>query len=292
PVRRQPSRQCRVVVGAGVEFGAVARRQQGHLAHPRQGAQVGQRGRDVALGERDLLAQGDRGGLVVDAEGVQGHALWLAARTACPFRRLRYASGSSAHSKVRPTPMPVFPNSVRRILPCVALSACLAVAWAAPPPASDPLREDVLGATMAGEFAPQAGRLDEAAAWYLDAARAAGDGDPGLAERATRIALLGKDDRTAAAALALWRARAPESLAMRAAEATLALRNGRSRRALRHLRGLMAEPDPAGWRHALAVIATGPRDPAASARIMRALFDEDAVPDTLHAWLAFGDLAQ
>ncbi|NLW97474.1 tetratricopeptide repeat protein [Luteimonas wenzhouensis] len=188
--------------------------------------------------------------------------------------------------------MPVFPNSVRRILPCVALSACLAVAWAAPPPASDPLREDVLGATMAGEFALQAGRLDEAAAWYLDAARAAGDGDPGLAERATRIALLGKDDRTAAAALALWRARAPESLAMRAAEATLALRNGRSRRALRHLRGLMAEPDPAGWRHALAVIATGPRDPAASARIMRALFDEDAVPDTLHAWLAFGDLAQ
>src|SRR5688572_4372825 len=76
--------------------------------------------------------------------------------------------------------MPVFPNSVRRILPCVALSACLAVAWAAPPPASDPLREDVLGATMAGEFALQAGRLDEAAAWYLDAARAAGDGDPGL----------------------------------------------------------------------------------------------------------------
>src|SRR5690606_19779196 len=155
--------------------------------------------------------------------------------------------------------MPVFPNSVRRILPCVALSACLAVAWAAPPPASDPLREDVLGATMAGEFALQAGRLDEAAAWYLDAARAAGDGDPGLAERATRIALLGKDDRTAAAALALWRPRAPASLAMRAAAATLALPNGRRRRALRHPRGPSAEPDPAGSRH---------------------------------AWLAFGDLAQ
>src|SRR5690606_8510843 len=131
----------------------------------------------------------------------------------------------------------------------------------APAQAAVPLREDVLGASMAGEFALQAGRLDEAAGWYLDAARAAGDEDAGLAERATRIALLGKDDRTAAAALELWRERAPESLAMRAAEATLALRDGRSRRALRHLRALMEDTDPAGWRHALTVIATGPREP-------------------------------
>src|SRR5690606_40855944 len=108
--------------------------------------------------------------------------------------------------------MPAFPNSVRRIaLSCLLLALPLApVAQAAVP-----LREDVLGATMAGEFALQAGRLDEAAGWYLDAARAAGDEDAGLAERATRIALLGKDDRTAAAALELWRERAPESLAMR-----------------------------------------------------------------------------
>jgi tetratricopeptide (TPR) repeat protein len=188
--------------------------------------------------------------------------------------------------------MPVFPNPVRRFLPRAALLGCLWLAWLAPAQADDRLREDVLGATMAGEFALQAGRLDEAAGWYLDAARAAGPDDAGLAERATRIALLGKDDRTAAAALDLWRERAPASLAMRAAEATLALRTGRSRRALRHLRALMADPDPAGWRHALSVVATGPRDPAVSAKVMRALFDEDAVPGTLQAWLAFGDLAQ
>lgn len=188
--------------------------------------------------------------------------------------------------------MPVFPNPVRRFLPRAALLGCLWLAWLAPAQADDRLREDVLGATMAGEFALQAGRLDEAAGWYLDAARAAGPDDAGLAERATRIALLGKDDRTAAAALGLWRERAPASLAMRAAEATLALRTGRSRRALRHLRALLADPDPAGWRHALSVVATGPRDPAVSAKVMRALFDEDAVPGTLQAWLAFGDLAQ
>ena len=185
--------------------------------------------------------------------------------------------------------MPVFPNPVRRI----ALS-CLLLTLAAGPglAGADPLREDVLGATMAGEFALQAGRLDEAAAWYLDAARAAGDDEAGLAERATRIALLGNDDALAARALSLWSARAPGSLAMRAAEATLALRQGRERAAQRRLRTLIADPDPAGWRHALSVIATGPRDPETSGRIMRRLLDAGAVPDDLQAWLAFGDLAQ
>ncbi|MGY1409971.1 tetratricopeptide repeat protein [Luteimonas sp. A611] len=185
--------------------------------------------------------------------------------------------------------MPAFPKFARRItLFCLLLALPLAPASAV----DAPLREDVLGATMAGEFALQAGRLDEAAAWYLDAARAAGEGEAGLAERATRIALLGKDDRLGARALALWSERAPGSLAMRAAEATLALRQGRERAALRKLRALIADPDPAGWRHALLVIATGPRDPEVSGRIMRRLFAAGAVPDQLQAWLAFGDLAQ
>ena len=185
--------------------------------------------------------------------------------------------------------MPAFPNSVRRI----ALSCLLLALPLAPVAAADaPLREDVLGATLAGEFALQAGRLDEAASWYLDAARAAGQGEAGLAERATRIALLGKDDALAERALALWSARAPDSLAMSAAEATLALRQGRERLALRRLRALVADPDPAGWRHALTVIATGPRDPDVSGRMMRRLLDAGAVPDELQAWLAFGDLAQ
>lgn len=189
--------------------------------------------------------------------------------------------------------MPVFPKPARRaLLTCLLLLALPAAAMAAPAAGEDPLRGDVLGATMAGEYALQAGRLDEAARWYLDAAGAAGDDDAGLAERATRIALLGKDDRIAAEALALWRARAPASIAMRAAEATLALRDGRERAALRQLKSLMLDPDPAGWRHALSVLATGPREPEVSARLVRRLFDQDAVPDDLVAWMAFGDLAQ
>ena len=64
--------------------------------------------------------------------------------------------------------------------------------------------------------------MPEASRWYLQAAQA--DDDAGLAERATRIALLANDDARAAQALKLWRQRAPQSLAMRAAEAALALR--------------------------------------------------------------------
>ena len=188
--------------------------------------------------------------------------------------------------------MPVFPNPVRRIVLCALLLAGWPLALSAQSPAGDdPLRQDVLGATMAGEYALQAGRLEEASRWYLDAARASGD-DAGLAERATRIALLGQDDRLAAQALALWRARAPATLPMRAAEATLALRSGKQRVAERELKALMRDPDPAGWRHALQVLATGSRDPAVSGRRMQRLFDANVVPDELPAWVGFGDRAQ
>src|SRR5688500_1810549 len=51
----------------------------------------------------------------------------------------------------------------------------------------------LLTATIAGEYALQAGRLDEASDWYLKAAHASED-DAGLAERATRIALLANQD--------------------------------------------------------------------------------------------------
>ncbi|RRU09049.1 hypothetical protein EGJ34_15330, partial [Stenotrophomonas sp. 278] len=67
---------------------------------------------------------------------------------------------------------------------------------------------------MAGEFALQAGKLPEAARWYLEAAEAGRD-DAGLAERATRIAMLANDDVRAAKALKLWEARAPRGLALR-----------------------------------------------------------------------------
>ena len=80
----------------------------------------------------------------------------------------------------------------------LALAAPSAIAASAASPADT--QDDALGTVMAGEFALQAGQLPEAARWYLDAAKR-GD-DAGLAERATRIALLAKDDARAAEALA------------------------------------------------------------------------------------------
>lgn len=183
--------------------------------------------------------------------------------------------------------MPVFPRFNAIVVLLLALSASLAVA--AKPPAEPPA--DTLTATLAGEYALQAGRLDEAADWYLQAARSA-EGDAGLAERATRIALLANDNARSARALDLWRERAPRSLAMRAAEATLSLRNDDTRAARRELESLLRDRDEDGWRYAFAALNGGAKDPETTAGMLAWLVDADAVPPQLQPWLAFGGLAQ
>ncbi|WP_166209171.1 tetratricopeptide repeat protein [Cognatiluteimonas telluris] len=149
---------------------------------------------------------------------------------------------------------------------------------------------DALAATMAGEFALQAGKLDDAARWYLDAARQSSD-DAGLAERATRIALLAGDGKRAAEALALWRARAPGALPMRAAEASLSLRRNDAGAAVRQLELLLRDRGD-GWRYALSALGGGAKDPRVTAHVLARLVDDKAIPGVLQAWLAFGGLAQ
>lgn len=197
------------------------------------------------------------------------------------------ARARRAPIRVRP-----WPSRVWQMLSAALLWAAL-LALAAPAFGARPktVEGDVLEATLAGEYALQAGRLDEAAAWYLQAAQAA-EGDAGLAERATRIGLLASDDKRSRVALALWRERAPTSPAMRAAEATLALRSGDMRRARRELEALTRDPDPRGWRHALTVLGTDAKDPKRAAKLLGQLVDADAIPNQLQPWLAFGGLAQ
>ena len=191
--------------------------------------------------------------------------------------------------------MPVFDSvwSARlRAALLVPLLGIACISQARPPAAGvDVLQDDLLGATLAGEFAVQAGRLGEAADWYLAAARESG-GDAGLSERATRIALLAGDDRRAAQALDLWRRNAPGSLPMLAAEATLSLRAGRDRVARRQLETLLRSPDPTGWRHAFTVLSGGGRDPEQAVRLLDRIVTDGAIPDVLQAWMAFGGLAQ
>lgn len=183
--------------------------------------------------------------------------------------------------------MPVFLASARRL----SVLALVLGLLTAPVAAREAMPGDLLDATLSGEFALQAGRLDEAADAYLRAARAA-DGDAALAERAVRIALLANDDERAGEALRLWAQRAPRSIEMRGIEATWLLRTGRERAARRELVSLLRDPDPAGWRHALAALGTGSRDPEDASRLLGRLVDSGAIPDDLQAWLAFGGLAQ
>lgn len=191
--------------------------------------------------------------------------------------------------------MPASLISIRRLLTLLGLSLALFTNTAlAGKPAAAPAAEPLQPA-MAAEFALQAGKLDEAARWYLEAAKAA-DGDAVLAERATRIALLAKNDAAAAEALKLWRGRAGNSSSMRSAEATLALRRKDERTARRELQALMrGEGDDKGgekdgWRYALVALDAGSGDPKLTGRLLGQLID--SIPERLEAWLAFGEFAQ
>ncbi|CAG2085847.1 tetratricopeptide repeat protein [Xanthomonas arboricola] len=187
--------------------------------------------------------------------------------------------------------MPV-PIRILCVLLLVAVSTSATAAPKKAPPAPPPGRAGTtsLEPVLAGEFALQAGQLDDAARAYLDAAKAEA-GDAGLAERAARIAMLANDDPRAIEALALWRARAPSSMSMRSTEASLALRRNDLRTARRDLLGLLKEPDPRGWRFALIALANGGREPEASADVLEDLVKAGAIPNQIEAWQEFGRLA-
>lgn len=183
-------------------------------------------------------------------------------------------------------PLRLFMSAVLLLL-ASALPA--SAAPAAKAPAADPVIE-TLEPLMAAEFALQSGRLEEASRWYLQAALAADD--EALTERATRIALLSRDDESAARLLELWRSQGGTSVNFLGAEASLALRRGEERKAQRFLIRLLGMPDDEGWRQVLGVMIAGARDPAQSARVLGALVRGDSIPPKLQAWLAFGGLAQ
>ena len=147
-------------------------------------------------------------------------------------------------------------------------------------------------ASLAGEFALQAGQLPEAARQYLQAARSASD--PVLAERATRIALLADEDALARDAFKTWQSLAPEGgQAQRMVAAGLALRAGDKRGSRRELRALLAEDGGKGWRSALAALfgAVGKQQKLVVSMI-DGIVDDGLLPDDLQAWLAVGGLAQ
>ncbi|MDR6095652.1 tetratricopeptide (TPR) repeat protein [Stenotrophomonas sp. SORGH_AS321] len=190
--------------------------------------------------------------------------------------------------------MPSMPALIR-ISSVLLLSLMAGEALAAPSIArvldqAERAQEPSLEPALVGEFALQAGRLPDSAAQYLLAAQAS-EGDAGLAERATRIAMLANDDARAAQALALWQQRAPRSLAMRSAAAALAMRQGKPEVAEAELKALLAAPGEEGWRFSLAALVGGGRDPGVPAQVLEALVEADAIPNRIEVWQEFGRLA-
>ena len=189
-----------------------------------------------------------------------------------------------------------FPAVGRRAIGGVLLAWVLAAALAVPAvagaeePASGQVG-DAIGAAMAAEFSLRAGKLNEAARWYLQASEEVG-GDAALVERAVQVALVDTDDELLGQALDQWRELAPPTLAMRSAQATWLLRTGRERRARRELEQLLRDPDQRAWGYAIGALHGGTRDQQASARILGRLVDAGAIPGDLRAWLGFGGLAQ
>lgn len=175
-----------------------------------------------------------------------------------------------------------------RLLSCVLLLAWAVPGLAATPPKGAP---DPLEASIAGEFALQAGQLPDAARQYLQAARSANDAV--LAERATRIALLANEDALARQGHELWQALAPQpSAARQAVSATLLLRAGERRPARRELQALLRGGDD-GWKHVLsALISAVGKQPKLVIGVLEDLVDDGAVPNQLEPWLGFGGLAQ
>lgn len=185
--------------------------------------------------------------------------------------------------------MPTLQRLRSRLLLSAVLLACMGLAHAAKPSPSKP--EDPLQASMAGEFALQAGQLSEAAGHYLQAARSASD--PVLAERATRIALLANEDVLARQCFDLWQLLAPKAgAAQQSVAATLDLRAGKRRAARRELQGLLASGDD-GWKQVLAALigAVG-QQPKLVADVLGDLVDDRSMPVELEPWLGFGGLAQ
>ncbi|HSD16898.1 MAG TPA: tetratricopeptide repeat protein [Thermomonas sp.] len=186
--------------------------------------------------------------------------------------------------------MPIPQRAGPRLLLLAALLAP-ALAMGASRPEQAKAVVDPMEASLAGEFALQAGQLPEAARQYLQAARSASD--PVLAERATRIALLADEDNLARDAFKTWQSLAPEGgEAQRMVAAGLALRAGDKRASRRELRALLADGGN-GWRSALTALfgAVGKQQKLVVAMI-DGIVDDNLLPDDLQAWLGFGGLAQ
>ena len=108
-----------------------------------------------------------------------------------------------------------------------------------PAPAAAPeLSGELLYYLLSAEIAGQRGRLDVAVPFYLKAAQLSRD--PDVVERATRIAVYSRDEKSALTAAQMWVELQPENLEAHQIIAALLMREGRVNEALPHLERVLS----------------------------------------------------
>ena len=178
-------------------------------------------------------------------------------------------------------------RNLLRSLSCLALFAALPVG-AAVAPAPSPTAT-ALEHLLAGEFALQSGRFEDAADHYERALQAAPD--PAVAERAARLALMAGDAARVDRALARWHRIDPASPDLAGMALQVHLMRGQTDAARTHARALLRSP--AGWRPLLGILAQPQADGGKAARVvLRAVAEDPAFPVAIDAGLAYAGLAR
>ncbi len=145
----------------------------------------------------------------------------LAACTTPPAQHDTPDSASVTKPATKPAAPPVAPESVAE----------------AEQPAPE-LSGELLYYLLSAEIAGQRGRLDIAVPFYLKAAQLSRD--PEIVERATRIAVYARDERSALAAAEMWVELQPENLEAHQVTAALLMREGKVNQALPHLEKVLS----------------------------------------------------
>ncbi len=101
-----------------------------------------------------------------------------------------------------------------------------------------PLTTPILYHLLSGEIAGQRGQFSQAVGHYMEALRLAPD--PQVAERAARIAVFARDDKSALEAAQVWVNLEPDNLEAQQVTAALLVRNGKSEAALAHFEKILA----------------------------------------------------
>ena len=221
----QPVGQCffPTFIDMAVKFGAIAGRQNRRFPHAGYLGQCAECIRGRLAGERNLLAQGKRGGLVVESERDERHGMTK-----------YYGRAFWARWFERSRKLPL------KSLPRWTMPFCLLVLAAC---ASQPSRDDgltaraldplslesgdmLLSERISAEFSRQSGDETQRLEHLLKAAEASED--PLHTKTALRAALVASDNQAATAMLARFTQLAPDSAEPRAWAVALALHMGRS----------------------------------------------------------------